>query len=109
MLQAKYQCYLFKFKTPGGTSRGVLTKKPSWFIQVWDSQHPDIIGIGEVSIIPNLSKETPEDVENKLNALVLAPQLFADSMEESFLGFPAVRFGFETAPKKGCWSRLPKK
>jgi O-succinylbenzoate synthase len=97
MLQVSYQPYIFKFKVPSGTSRGILTKKPSWFIKVWNAQNPDIIGTGEVSIIPGLSRETPVEIEKRLNALLLAPQLFADTLNESFTGFPAVRFGFETA------------
>jgi len=97
MLQASYQPYIFKFNFPSGTSRGILTKKPSWFIKVSHTQNPTIVGTGEVSIIPDLSPETPAEIESKLNALILAPQLFADTLNESFAGYPAVRFGFETA------------
>jgi o-succinylbenzoate synthase len=97
MLQASYQPYIFKFNFPSGTSRGILTKKPSWFIKVWHTQNPTIVGTGEVSIIPDLSPESPAEIESKLNALILAPQLFADTLNESFAGYPAVRLGFETA------------
>ena len=45
-LKAKYHKKTFHFKHPSGTSRGVLTEKHAWFIEVWDELTPLIIGIG---------------------------------------------------------------
>jgi o-succinylbenzoate synthase len=66
MLKAKYQPYQLKFKTPGGTSRGVLTQKSSWFISVWDDVNPDLTGIGECSILPGLSPDDHPELEKTL-------------------------------------------
>ena len=54
MYQASLQKYTLDFKEPSGTSRGVLTQKNSWFIRIWKTNQPQIVGIGEASIIENL-------------------------------------------------------
>ena len=91
-MQVSIKKHEFIFNTPGGTSRGVLHTKPSYFIRL---EHEEKIGIGEVSLIPNLSIDT--DVETKLNY-----------WQEHFRGVedlqkmqadPAIKFGFETALK----------
>ncbi len=96
-MNISYTPYTFYFNFPGGTSRGVLTQKQSWFIKVSDSNNQDIFGIGEVSILPGLSPETPEKIEHKLNDICKNPHLFTNNTEDSLKGFPAVRFGLETA------------
>ena len=55
MLKASFTKHTFQFKRPGGTSRGVLTTKDSWYIKVYDTNNPLLIGIGECSIIKKLS------------------------------------------------------
>ena len=50
--KSTYRC--FHFKKPSGTSRGVLTEKHAWFLEIMDGQ---IKGIGECSVIPGLSPE----------------------------------------------------
>ena len=95
MLKADYRPYKFIFNFPGGTSRGVLTDKLSYFIRVWNDNTPDIVGLGEVSLIPNLSPETPAQVELLLNRFVKNPHTFYDN--EDLSRYPAVKFGIETA------------
>lgn len=57
MLKASLEKYTLDFKRPSGTSRGFLTQKDSWFIRIWDSEKPEIVGIGEASIIKTLSPD----------------------------------------------------
>ena len=38
--------YTLKFKTPGGTSRGVMHTKLTYIIKVWDETDPSRFGIG---------------------------------------------------------------
>lgn len=95
MLKASYKPYKFIFNFPGGTSRGVLTEKLSYFIKIWDIDQPDIIGLGEVSLLPNLSPENPEQVEVQLNEFIKNPKLFFEQKDLS--KFPAIKFGIETA------------
>jgi o-succinylbenzoate synthase len=47
----------FQFKIPSGTSRGVLTEKLAWFIEIWQEDKPEIKGVGECSVIAGLTPE----------------------------------------------------
>ncbi len=91
-LKAKYEKKTFHFKRPSGTSRGVLTEKHAWFIEIWDPSNPEIIGLGECSIIPGLSPdfEDFEKYEAKLEAVCNDLDLELDE-------WPSIKFGIETA------------
>lgn len=70
-LQASFEKKTFRFKRPAGTSRGVLTEKHAWFIYLWETDAPEVIGTGECSVIPGLSPDF-EDVasyESQVKAL----------------------------------------
>ena len=97
MIQADVKKHTFIFKTPGGTSRGVLHTKDSWYIRVWDDKREDIKGVGECSIIRGLSYDDRPGYEERLKQLV---QDINDSGEDLFAGleeFPSIFFGLETA------------
>ena len=57
MLQARYAPYRLHFKEPGGTSRGVLTYKDTYFVQVWDSAQPARVGWGECALFRGLGSD----------------------------------------------------
>lgn len=97
-MKASFSKKTFVFKRPSGTSRGVLTEKHSWFIELWDEKIPSVKGIGECSIIPGLSpdfqdfesyeskvKEMCENISNYINT----PELLQD--------WSSILFGLETA------------
>jgi o-succinylbenzoate synthase len=88
-----------QFKFEAGTSRGVITEKPSWFVVLYDALNPEKFGIGEVSIIPGLSIDNPIEIEKAIekyaNALVLKPDF--DTINSISNEWPAVKFGLETA------------
>ncbi|MGD9992612.1 MAG: enolase C-terminal domain-like protein [Salinivirgaceae bacterium] len=96
MLKASIHPYTFVFNFPGGTSRGVLTEKPSWFIKLWNDTEPEVYGLGEVSIIPDLSPENPLALAKKLDEVALQPEIYIQK-HNLLEGFPALRFGLETA------------
>lgn len=54
------------FKRPAGTSRGILTKKPTWFVAL---HHLRLKGIGEVSLIPGLSIDDEQAIDGELALL----------------------------------------
>lgn len=66
-INVSFRKFELQFKRPSGTSRGVLTSKPSWFIEIVDS-NSSRKGIGECSVIPGLSPDYYSDFlyENKL-------------------------------------------
>lgn len=79
--------FLFKrhdliFKRPAGTSRGVLTSKPTWFLELNLGERR---GRGEVSLIPGLSLDPESQVETELARI---DALFKeDSVKNQVLGF----------------------
>ena len=62
-LTASYKKHVLEFITPGGTSRGVLTYKDSYIIEVFDDLNPKIKGVGEVSVINKLSIDAVDELE----------------------------------------------
>lgn len=82
------------FKQPAGTSRGVLTEKPSFFVIARDTEEDGRIGIGECSLIPGLSPESAPRARLELKKLAASGTLDPKSMS---LQYPAVRFAAEMA------------
>ena len=48
MIKATFQKYTLQFKRPAGTSRGMLTEKPTWLLMIEKDGHR---GVGECSPI----------------------------------------------------------
>lgn len=87
--------HIFDFKKPSGTSRGVMTQKKSWFIEL---QQNGISAWGECSIIEKLSPDYSDDEQYaaKITAFLEAwqrEQLEISSMDD----FPSIKFGIEMA------------
>jgi o-succinylbenzoate synthase len=97
-MKASFKKHTFYFKRPSGTSRGVLTEKHSWFIELFDENNPSIKGIGECSIIPGLSPDFVdfESYETKLNELCLNIEKYISNFD-LLNEFPSILFGLETA------------
>lgn len=96
-MKASYKKHILQFTFEAGTSRGTLTKKTSFFLILRDKHN---LGVGEVSIIPNLSLDSDEKaLEKKLQELV---SLLNNGYQinDAFLnGYPALQFGWEQAKK----------
>lgn len=106
MLQVRFEKKTFEFKRPSGTSRGVLTEKHAWFLYLSDTRNPEIVGVGECSIIPGLSPDfiSFEQYEKQLKAYCdfVNHKKFGDiedfeSYLQDWVEFPSILFGFETA------------
>ena len=91
-MKARFYKQSFQFKRPSGTSRGVLTEKHSWMIEVWNENQPDIIGVGECSVIPGLSLDFLHDSQYEAEISALCNDLTRDLTD-----FPSIQFGLETA------------
>ena len=55
MLKAAIYYHNLNFIKPGGTSRGILKTKPTWFIKVFDQINKTRFGLGECGPIQGLS------------------------------------------------------
>lgn len=69
-MRIAYAPYVLKFRNPAGTSRGVLTEKPTFFIKLFDENDPSRFGIGECSVFPGLSPEADGNYVYKLMELL---------------------------------------
>jgi len=97
MIQSDVKKHTFIFKTPGGTSRGVLHTKSSWYISVWDDTNTVVKGIGECSIIKGLSYDDRPDYEERLNILVSEINETGEVLFTGLEEFPSIFFGLESA------------
>lgn len=95
-MQLKAACkkYTLQFLRPAGTSRGIYTTKDSWFIFLSDQGKT---GIGECSLLKDLSYDDRPGFENKLKRVCTEINSGTFNFEESLYEFPAIRFGLETA------------
>lgn len=96
-MKAYFQKRILKFKRPAGTSRGVLCQKPSWYLFLYDETDPSYKGIGEVSIIPGLSIDNEQLIEQKLSEICTSINAGTFIFNKYDYNFPAISFGIETA------------
>ena len=94
MLKAGYRHHQLEFKRPGGTSRGVLHKKDTWFLILKDQQR---WGIGECGMFKGLSADDRPDFEDRLDWLCQQIDRGFEELYEELADFPALRMGLETA------------
>ena len=95
-MKASYHKYILNFKTPSGTSRGVLKTKETWFI-VLDINGKK--GIGECGLFRGLSVDDRPDYEEKLKWTCNNLQLGLDKLLLVLVEFPSIQFGLEMAFK----------
>ncbi|MDA3928663.1 MAG: o-succinylbenzoate synthase [Prolixibacteraceae bacterium] len=93
-LKATYHKHTLQFLQPAGTSRGTYTTKDSWFIFLTDDERT---GIGECSILRDLSIDDRPDFEEKLNKVCTEINAGTFKFDEPLFDFPAIQFGLETA------------
>lgn len=96
MAHIRWKKHTLLFREPGGTSRGILHEKPSWFL-LWED--PDFLypAMGECSIIPDLSPDPPHLIERKLDEI--CRHLGGGDTAPDLRGFPTLAFGLEILRK----------
>lgn len=97
-MRAEFTDYTLRFIQPGGTSRGVLREKLSYFILLRDK---DRFGIGECGILKGLSADDRPGYEAKLrDTLNLVEQEHEiHQIIEGLSEWPSIQFGLEMAWK----------
>lgn len=95
IMKATFQKYTLQFKRPAGTSRGVLTEKPTWLLTI---EHNGRRGIGECSPLPGLSIDDISDYErSKLLWTCAHISLGKEALWEQLKSYPSIQFGVEQA------------
>ena len=94
MLTTEIFNHNLNFIIPGGTSRGVLRNKPTWYIKIFNSDNPNIFGLGECGPIEGLSIETGDQMINQLKKV---QKSINDLSKLDLTSFPSIRFGVENA------------
>lgn len=97
MLNASWIPYQLVFRQPAGTSRGLLHTKPSWFLRIVDTDEPQHVGIGEVSVIPGLSRDAISEIEKTLDEVCVHINQTAILAQKLEKDFPSIVFALETA------------
>ena len=93
-MKANYRKHILQFIRPAGTSRGIYTSKDSWFVFLSDGENT---GIGECSLLKDLSFDDRSDFKDKLKEVCAAINAGSFNFNEPLYEFPAIQFGLETA------------
>ena len=110
-LKAQYYKHTLNFRFDAGTSRGVLKKKASYFIKIFDENTPEIFGLGEAGPLEGLSLDFGVLAENKIHEIInninSGTYKKIDDLELDLPNFPSVKFALETAilDLKNCGKR----
>ena len=94
MLAAEIFYHNLKFTTSGGTSRGILKNKPTWFIKIYNENDPSIFGLGECGPIEGLSIESGDKMMHQLKKV---QESINDLSSLDLSLFPSINFGIENA------------
>lgn len=95
-----------EFLFEAGTSRGVLHSKKVWYLKVYDTGNPEVVGWGEAGPLSGLSVDDVPDFENKLEQVVSefrekTSPISEEDVSKMILNIPeklpSIRFGLETA------------
>lgn len=97
MYKASLHPHQLVFSHPGGTSRGVLSTKMSYYLHIWDDAAPEITGRGECSILPGLSPDDRPQLEEKLQWCCQNIDALIPDFHHQLLEWPAIRFALEMA------------
>lgn len=93
-MKASVKQFFLNFKRASGTSRGVLTKKETWFLKL---ESENRIGIGECALFRGLSVDDTADYEEKLRWLCKNIRLDYKILQSELVDYPSIQFGLETA------------
>lgn len=91
-MRLQFAPYILRFKQPAGTSRGILTEKPTCYLRLFDESNPTHFGLGEAAIFPGLSPEADDRFFYKLMELMANVRL---GLRTDLGKFPSLQFGFE--------------
>ena len=93
-MKADYCKYTLDFKRPGGTSRGVLTSKETYFLIL---QQEGKWGLGECALFRGLSFDDRPGYEQQLQWVCDHVHEGPENLTEALRDWPSIAFGLEQA------------
>lgn len=93
-MRAYFKKYILHFKRPGGTSRGVLHTKETYFLFLEDGHKK---GVGECGLFRGLSADDRPDYEEKLQWVCNNIHLGKEALLKQVYDLPSIQFGVEQA------------
>jgi len=93
-MKAHFKKHILQFKSPSGTSRGILTTKETWFLVLEEDGR---YGIGECGLLKGLSCDDVDGYEDKLRWVCQNIQFGEQELLLRSLEFPSIQFGIEQA------------
>ncbi len=99
-MKASYCKYTLNFKRPGGTSRGILHTKDTYFLRI---EQDNSFGLGECGLFRGLSADDRPDYEQKLQEVCSrleqgeAPDVLLEDLADPLRPWPSICFGMEQA------------
>ena len=93
-MKAHYKKHILEFKTPSGTSRGILKTKEAWFIVLEDKGSH---GFGECGMLRGLSIDDRPDFEQTLQWVCANIHLGEQQLYDALTEFPSIQMGLEIA------------
>lgn len=90
-----YQIYRLKFKTPSGTSRGVLTTKETFLLKLKMNDEKETEFFGECGLFRGLSFDDNPEYEEKLKSVCQNFNFKNENWWEELRNFPSLQFGIE--------------
>ncbi|MFN0050063.1 MAG: o-succinylbenzoate synthase [Cytophagales bacterium] len=94
MLKASWHKHILNLNFDARTSRGSLHSHSVYFIKLWHTESPEIVGVGEAAPLKDLSIDDRPDFEFYLNQFTSNLDFWND---EHLSAFPSIRFALETA------------
>ena len=95
-MKAHYKKHILEFKTPSGTSRGILKTKEAWFIVLENNGE---FGVGECGMLRGLSIDDRPDFEQTLQWVCANIHLGEQHLYDALTEFPSIQMGLEIAFK----------
>lgn len=99
MLRARWIERSLRPRFPLVTSKGTITARTVWYLIAWDSERPEVRGIGEAAPFPGHSREFPADVKTKLLELCADTSNWIRRLNDDLVDVPSVRFAVEQCLK----------
>ena len=85
-----------QFHKPSGTSRGILTEKPTWFLYSYDPSTRSVLSVSECSPIPGLSVDDLDSLETVLETICTTYNSTGTFPKIDDSAYPCIQFGIES-------------